>query len=79
MEYNNGDIYEGELKDGLAEGHGNLTIDGAEYSGEFKQNTYHGQGAIKYADGTSYRGSFENGEYHGKGTYTVTKNNFLPG
>ncbi len=66
-----GDVYEGEFKDGLPNGHGSETfISGHKYIGEFKNNLYNGQGAFFHANGDKYVGEFKNGLPHGQGTST---------
>lgn len=41
----NGDIYEGDLKNGIKDGDGNITYkDGSKYDGEWKDGYYHGYG-----------------------------------
>lgn len=40
----------------------------AKYTGEFKNNLPHGQGAVLYANGERYSGEFELGSFNGLGT-----------
>jgi hypothetical protein len=49
MTHSNGDIYQGEWKDGKASGHG-VFIDqqGSMYEGEWKNDQYHGQGTEQW-------------------------------
>jgi len=43
---------------------------GAQYEGEWKDDTKHGQGNYTYADGDKYVGEYKNDKMHGQGTYT---------
>ncbi len=45
---------------------------GDKYVGEFKDDTFHGQGSYTFADGENYVGEFKDGFYHGQGTLTFT-------
>lgn len=71
--YPNGDVYEGECKDGKPNGFGKLTstsngnIDhgGTEYKGEFKNGKPHGKGKLKYEESNSkkyFAGEFNDGK-----------------
>jgi hypothetical protein len=40
------------------------------YVGEFKDNSFHGQGTYTYADGDEYSGKWSRGKKHGRGTLT---------
>ena len=54
--------YEGEYRDGKAEGYGVLNTPGAaRYEGEFKNNNLHGHGAIISPDGKRMEGDYVNG------------------
>ncbi len=45
IEYSNGDIYEGQLVNGLREGYGQFTYANKDvYVGEFSENYRHGKG-----------------------------------
>ena len=43
---------------------------GDKYVGEFRDNTFHGQGTYTFADGERYVGEFKDGKKHGKGIET---------
>ncbi len=43
---------------------------GDEYAGEFRDNTFHGQGTYHYANGAKYVGEFKEGKSSGQGTHT---------
>jgi hypothetical protein len=62
--------YEGEQDDeGNASGYGTETFeDGGNYSGNWKNNTYHGQGSYTFSDGNKYVGDWIGGEQQGQGT-----------
>ena len=62
VNYNNGDSYEGEFKDGNKEGFGsyNFYQSGNIYVGQFKDNNREGRGALYYADGSMFIGDFKN-------------------
>ena len=72
MTYADGNVYEGNFKDGLANGLGKCEYaDGAVYEGKFKNGQRHGRGKMTYADGDVYEGEFENDERHGRGKMTA--------
>ncbi|OQB15163.1 MAG: Penicillin-binding protein 1F [Firmicutes bacterium ADurb.Bin193] len=63
-------IYEGELKDGKAEGYGVMIYpNGDRYCGYFSGNMREGEGILLCATGNSYKGEFRNDEINGFGTY----------
>lgn len=67
--FQNGDIYEGEMKNSLPEGNGHITYkNGDKYIGNFKQGDLNGKGQYIFSDGTKYDGYIENGYFNGKGT-----------
>ena len=45
------------------------TLNGDQYSGEFKDNKGHGQGTFTYANGDQYSGEYKDSKRHGEGTY----------
>ena len=60
--YENGDVYEGEEKDGIRHGIGRYYhTDGAIYEGEWKDDLIHGIGRYYYPDGTAENVLCENG------------------
>lgn len=64
--------YEGELRQGIAQGYGVLiSPDNSRYEGEFKDNRMHGQGAIISTDGKKLEGTYDNGLPHGVMTITA--------
>ena len=46
------------------------TSKGSQYSGEFKDGKYHGQGTIINSAGDKYIGGWNNGKFYGEGTLT---------
>ena len=71
VEFDNGDVYEGEIKNNLMNGQGTWTsADGDQYVGEWKAGNKHGHGTYTFASGTQYVGEFEDGNFHGQGTFT---------
>ena len=61
-EYENGDVYEGEEKDGIRHGIGiYYHADGAIYEGEWKDDLIHGIGRYYYPDGAAENVLCENG------------------
>ena len=64
-------IYEGELKDGSANGQGTQTYpDGTKYVGEWKNDVPNGLGTQTFGDGKKYVGEWKNGKPNGQGTFT---------
>ena len=57
-----GDVYEGEWREGKRCGQGKLTLaDGAEYNGEWFDDEKHGSGLYEYTNGSRYVGVWVNG------------------
>ena len=58
----NGEIYKGELVNGLKEGKGEyISSNGEKYIGEFKNDVKDGKGIMEYKNGDKYDGNFKNG------------------
>ena len=69
--YSNGNVYNGEWKDGERNGSGDYkNSNGNVYNGEWKDGKRDGQGTYKDSDGTVYTGQFKENSYNGQGTYT---------
>lgn len=69
MRYSDGEIYEGEFKNGLPEGKGTYRWpDGASYVGDFSKGNLEGKGIYRFSDGSNYEGDFLNNKRHGYGT-----------
>ena len=61
INYSNGDIYEGEFKNGIAEGYGVINyLNGEKYQGEWKNGKAEGFGREFHSDGTKFEGEFHN-------------------
>lgn len=82
LEYSNGDVYEGQLKDGEPSGRGSMqyadepSSDRLEnslvrYQGEWLAGKHHGQGTKDWGDGMVYTGEFKHGKMHGQGRYVL--------
>ena len=70
--YENGDVYEGEEKDGIRHGIGRYYhTDGAIYEGEWKDDLIHGIGRYYYPDGTAENVLCENGKIVGSTKETL--------
>ena len=69
VEYDTGEVYNGELVDGIPHGVGTLTYpDGSVYTGSFESGYFHGYGT--YTDATygyRYEGEFCYNLFHGQG------------
>jgi hypothetical protein len=67
-EFDNGDVYEGDIRNDQMSGQGKMTFaNGDVYKGEWDSDTIHGSGTMIYADGERYAGEWEFGKRHGKG------------
>ena len=76
IEYKAGNVYEGEIKNNLGNGHGTFTwANGNQYVGEFKDGKMHGQGTWTCADGGEYAGEYNDGEKQGFGTLILPNGN----
>ncbi len=70
--WDNGDKYVGEFKDGLFRGQGTFTsTNGDKYVGEYKDNKRNGQGTFTFASGSKWVGEWENDNLNG---YAITYN-----
>ena len=67
-----GDVYEGQWRDGKLHGQGKLTSLSGEvvYEGEWRDGKFHGQGKMKWSNGRVYEGEFQDGKRHGQGKMT---------
>ena len=66
-----GNIYEGEAKDGVYNGHGKMMfVSGAVYEGEWKDGKRNGQGVYTWPNGDVYDGEWVSGAREGRGTLT---------
>ncbi len=69
-EYCDGSYYEGEYQNGAKEGYGRDMTEIGTYTGEFRNNLYHGQGKIILSNGDIYHGGFQYSGWSGEGVYT---------
>lgn len=64
LEYDNGDIYKGEIQNGKRQGKGIYTWkEGTTFEGDWVAGKYHGYGIMKYPNGKSKSGYYENGKF----------------
>lgn len=64
-------FYDGEWKDGKAEGFGVMTwVNGDRYEGEWKEDMLNGQGTFSFPNGEIYEGEWLKDMRHGQGTIT---------
>jgi hypothetical protein len=64
INFDNGDSYTGQLKNGAPNGQGTYTYaDGSVYTGSFKDSVFDGQGRFVDASGTTFEGEFDNGDF----------------
>ena len=72
INYTNGDVYFGQVKDGKPSGQGTFTwANGGRYVGQFKNGQRNGQGTSTFKDGSSYVGEFKDDKFNGQGTLTL--------
>ena len=78
--FNDGDIYLGEIKNNLREGYGiNYYNDGDKYEGEWKNNNREGYGIYYYNNGTKYEGEWKNNNMEGYGIFYYNNGNKYEG
>lgn len=66
--YPNGDVYEGEMKDGLRHGYGKMTYAGGDiYIGDYRKDKRHGHGRYQFANGNVYEGDYVDNKRTGHG------------
>ena len=71
LEVENGDVYEGEWKNGKRHGQGIYTwAQGDLYTGPWRKNKRHGHGVFVWSDGRLYDGEYNMGKREGKGIFT---------
>jgi len=61
-------FYEGDWKNGVKEGRGQLKTKIGDYNGEFVAGKKHGSGSDSFASGSKYIGQFIENQRHGHGT-----------
>lgn len=67
IELPNGDVYEGEVVDGVPTGQGTYISSRHRYVGEFQNGKMHGAGTIYWPDGRVFEGRFANDRRQGRG------------
>lgn len=71
IRYENGDIYKGQIKNGIREGLGTCYFSNKDkYEGMWKNDKMESVGEYKFADGSIYSGDFKNGCKEGIGVFT---------
>ena len=69
----NGDIYKGEIKNGMKHGKGTLTTrNNRSYEGDWENDKPHGFGINTFPNGKIYTGNFSKGKPIGDGQWTYS-------
>ena len=82
LTYSDGSVYEGEIRDGKANGEGTRTYsNGDYYKGEFKDDLFlNGKGIHTWADdGRFYEGEYKDGKANGEGAMTYADGSMYKG
>jgi hypothetical protein len=69
IEIEDGTTFEGEIKEGKANGTGTLTCPNFVYNGNWINGRPNGYGKITSKDGSTFEGNFVNGMCHGQGDF----------
>lgn len=70
IKYPNGDVYEGNVSNGIPEGSGKkIYANGITYVGEWSKGQRNGKGKLVYPNGDIYEGGFSNGKKNGNGIF----------
>ncbi len=70
LEFANGDVYEGKIRDYRMNGKGKYTWSNEDcYEGDFVSDAFTGKGSLYYSDGSVYVGEFTDGMKNGKGVF----------
>jgi hypothetical protein len=68
IKYDNGDVYDGEVKDGKRHGKGKMIYsDNMVYEGEWNDDNRKGRGKLTFPDGSYYDGEFKDNKMEGNG------------
>ena len=70
--WDDGDVYDGEWKDGMRNGYGIKLVAGTaeRYEGQFKNDAKHGRGTYTYESGNKYEGDWLDDQKSGQGVMT---------
>ena len=81
VQYENGDIYEGQFADGIRSGEGIYRYNNPKnkYEGGWEDNVKSGMGKMDYAGKGEYHGYWENGRSHGEGQFTYLNGDVYSG
>ena len=72
--------YEGELKQGWAEGQGTyISRRGIRYEGNWKKSMQDGKGTVQNPDGSVYQGQWKEGKPHGWGVFRAPNGETVEG
>lgn len=72
IEWQNGHRFEGQLVNGVKQGHGVFIAPGSfRYEGNWESNKQNGKGKTIFDNGDVYEGEILDGEFHGQGSYTT--------
>ncbi|KAG2392479.1 hypothetical protein C9374_012731 [Naegleria lovaniensis] len=79
--WDDGSIYEGEVKNGLRDGYGTYTSGDllSKYEGYWKQGQRHGKGIMYYSADEKYEGNFTHNKRHGYGVMHYKSGNYYEG
>lgn len=73
IEYDGGDVYEGETRNGKRHGKGKYTwADGDTYEGEWKDDRKDGNGKQSHPDGSCYGGGWKDDKMDGYGVFVYS-------
>jgi hypothetical protein len=73
-EYDNGDCYKGDWKDGKMHGQGTYTYaNKCVYSGQYQDDERHGYGTFTWPEGDMYVGDYFHNKRHGYGMYITAQ------
>lgn len=73
------DKFEGDLKQGWADGQGTLEREGGRYAGGWKRSMQDGRGRFDAPDGSWYEGDWKEGKPHGNGQYQTPDGRLITG
>ncbi|MCY3883320.1 MAG: hypothetical protein OXG24_00200 [Gammaproteobacteria bacterium] len=75
-----GNVYEGELRDGIKHGEGTMEwVDGRTYEGDFREGKVHGSGTMSIPNGEVYTGTFDSEVRHGYGKLVLRNGDVYEG